>query len=165
MAVAFACFDQQNRSTHAPAAAAVARPTQRSIASSQTKAATAPGPVRSVLWWSTPDTRHPFCKDLHLDCGHVLVNRPMRKGDDGKYHVAKRVRCICCAQGVPAKPKRLPGFVAQPQHQSQPVVSPERLDTVSIGELGAPSTQPQQAQPFKITTAWSPKDLAARNWD
>jgi len=162
MDVAFACFDQHNRSTQTPAAAAVSRPTQRSIASSQAKAATAPGPIRSVLWWSTPDSRHPFCKDLHLDCGHVLVNRPMRKGDDGKFHVAKRVRCTCCAQGLPAKPKRLPGFVAP----TQAAARPQRLDTVTVGESASPEASPSlQDRPFKITTAWSPRDLAARNWD
>jgi hypothetical protein len=148
MDVAFACFDQHNRSTIAPAAAAMARPTQRSNASSQ-----------AVLWWSTPDSRHPFCKDLHLDCGHVLVNRPMRRGDDGKFHVAKRVRCSCCAQGLPAKPKRLPGFVAP----AQPATKTQRLDTVTVGE--SPSVPHQPDRPFKITTAWSPRDLAARNWD
>ncbi len=159
MDVAFACFDQHDRTTNAPAAAA----TQRSTAAPQARPAAAP--IRSVLWWSTPDSRHSFYKDLHLDCGHVLVNRPMRKGEDGKFHVAKRVRCTCCAQGVPAKPKRLPGFVAPTQaaEPTQPASVPRQLDTVTVGETASPAQPPHR--PFKITTAWSPRDLAARNWE
>lgn len=55
-------------------------------------------PIRPVLRFSTPDPRHPYYKDYHMLCGHVLVHRPLRRGPDGKYHVARRLACPLCAQ-------------------------------------------------------------------
>lgn len=153
MDVTVACFDQQDRTT-APAVA------ERPIARPASQPATGPElrkqVLRTVLWWSTPDSKHPFFKDLHLDCGHVLVHRPMKKGQDGRFHIAKRVRCPCCADGVPVHAKRLPGFAA-PQ-----TVSP----TTARATVTLPvEPTPQVERRVKITTAWSPRDLAARNWD
>lgn len=54
-------------------------------------------PIRPVLRFSTPDPRHPFYKDYHMGCGHVLVHRPLKRGADGRYHVARRLACPLCA--------------------------------------------------------------------
>lgn len=55
-------------------------------------------PLRPVLRFSTPDPRHPFYKDYHMACGHVLVHRPLKRGADGRYHVARRLGCPLCAR-------------------------------------------------------------------
>lgn len=55
-------------------------------------------PIRPVLRFSTPDPRHPYYKDYHMVCGHVLVHRPLRRGSDGRYHVARRLACPLCAR-------------------------------------------------------------------
>jgi len=53
-------------------------------------------PIRPVLRWSTPDPRKPWFKDYVLVCGHRLVHRPLRRGTDGRMHVASRLACPLC---------------------------------------------------------------------
>ncbi|MBN8524807.1 MAG: hypothetical protein J0M02_05670 [Planctomycetes bacterium] len=53
-------------------------------------------PIRPVLRWLTPDPRHPWFKDYVLSCGHRLVHRPLRRGSDGRMHVARRLACPHC---------------------------------------------------------------------
>lgn len=53
-------------------------------------------PVFRVMRWSTPDSRKPWFKDYVLACGHVLVHRPLRRGSDGRLHVAQRMPCPHC---------------------------------------------------------------------
>ncbi|MEK7413718.1 MAG: hypothetical protein AAB263_10440 [Planctomycetota bacterium] len=53
-------------------------------------------PIRRILRWTTPDVRRPWFKDYILDCGHILVHRPLRRGPDGRLHIAHRVSCPLC---------------------------------------------------------------------
>jgi hypothetical protein len=66
---------------------------------------TATLPLRPVLRWSTPDQRKPWFKDYVLACGHRLVHRPLKRGLDGRLHVAHRLGCPhCLAPGRPRPP-------------------------------------------------------------
>jgi hypothetical protein len=168
MSTSSAFADQATQTHHNPARPAGPAAGQAPASNSGGKVSTQTGashkahnptqdPMRDVLWWSTPDPRHAFYKDLHLACGHML-HRPMRKGSDGKYHVPKHVRCTCCGKGHVAKAKHLPGFnpTTPPKVQQPSQSNPQSPDAISV-------TEPEAR--FKITTAWSPRDLAARNYD
>lgn len=64
---------------------------------------TATLPLRPVLRFSTPDPRKPWFKDYVLACGHRLVHRPLRRGSDGRLHVASRLACPHCI--APPRPR------------------------------------------------------------
>ncbi len=56
-------------------------------------------PLRRVLRYSTPDARRPWLKDYVLVCGHRYPHVPLRRGADGRMHVAATMRCPLCAAG------------------------------------------------------------------
>ncbi|HAT10444.1 MAG TPA: hypothetical protein DCS97_07585 [Planctomycetes bacterium] len=53
-------------------------------------------PLRRVASYATPDIRHPVFKDYTLDCGHHYGHIPMKRGPDGRFHIAHRMRCPLC---------------------------------------------------------------------
>ena len=110
------------------------------------------GPMRDVVRWWSPDPRHPFLKDLKLSCGHTLAHRKMIKGADGRFHVPKRQRCTCCSEDAPD---------SKPRHRmSQRIAAiPSPAASIEPKQAGAASSV-EAAVPI-----WSPRDLAARNFD
>jgi len=54
-------------------------------------------PLRQVSASVLPDPRHPIFRDYTLVCGHRYGHVPLKRGADGRFHVAHRMRCPLCA--------------------------------------------------------------------
>jgi len=60
-------------------------------------------PMRQVVSSYSPDQRHPIFKDYVLACGHRYPHVAMRRGADGRFHIARCMRCPLCAVGAPPR--------------------------------------------------------------
>lgn len=133
-------------------------------------------PERTVIWHAKPDVRKGWLRDFGLSCGHVLVHRVMAKICTDRGHIPEKMGCPCCAAHtapvpvwVPAHANRTPIGLRR-QRESERAASAQRLAQLPIsqpsGTAGQPINHPprQTSQP-RPSQVFSPRDLAARNYD
>lgn len=134
-------------------------------------------PKRTVIWHAKPDPRRGWIRDFGLSCGHVLVHRPLAKSAPGRPSIPERLPCTCCAQGAQMVAIRMPAHgdrtpIGWKRHlEAERKLAAERLAALPIvGQVASPpprseqitSSRPSRLRPSQV---WSPRDLAARNYD
>jgi hypothetical protein len=144
----------------------------------RTKPATVPPkqwPMRAVVRTRVPDARYPIIQDLFLECGHTLAARSLKRGKDRRFHRPTRMRCPLCVSGAHASGRTLPTgteprmaprtgdarpTTAQPETML-PTPAEVRPGTASITRPGTGRIVSPPAPEHEF----SPRDLAARNWE
>lgn len=134
-------------------------------------------PKRTVIWHAKPDPRRGWIRDFGLSCGHVLVHRVLPKAKKDRPSIPEKMACPCCAEHAKLVPVRMPmngtrtpiGWRRQMEVENRlaaerlaaaPLSSPE---TSQVGGQ-VPTLPPRPSRP-RPSQVWSPRDLAARNFD